>query len=203
MTRGCGHSDSRASVFCEYRISRGDAAVSLLLTRSQHKKGKHCDGISHNRGGRSLALRRAVSRSRLASRPKPRLRDSSAPNGPVASIENLGIPICSHLEALEVEADADHVEGIVVHQPTGNVLKISRPSAQIWPAGSAPETAAPEHGQSTPQAAPSYGQPVVNRPRWALGARLWPGRTGLAFGRGSRLPRLSSKLVSSWRTSST
>ena len=131
----------------------------------------------HNRPLCVLAAARVL--SRLASRPKPRLRDSSAPNGPVAPIENLGIPICSHLEALEVEADADHVEGIVVHQPTGNVLKTSRPSAQIWPAGSTPETAtsaAPEHGQSTPQAAPSYGQPWSNRPRWAPGraAMAWP-----------------------------
>ena len=133
---------------------------------------------------------------------KPRQGTSSAPDGRLALVDNLGIAICGQLKALEVEADADHVEGIVVHQPTGNVLKTSRPSAQIWPAGSTPETAAsaaPEHGQSTPQAAPSHGQP------WSisLGARLWPGRTGPTFGRGGRLPRSSSKLMSSWRTSST
>eukprot|EP00964_Phaeocystis_antarctica_P005542 scaffold3025_cov59-Phaeocystis_antarctica.AAC.2 len=96
---------------------------------------------------------------------KPRQGTRSAPDGRLAPVDNLGIAIRGQLEALEVEADADHVEGIVVHQPA---------VSHVRPAGSTPETsasAAPEHGQSTPQAAPSYSQP------WSIspGAQLCPG----------------------------
>ena len=104
---------------------------------------------------------------------KPRQGTSSAPDGRLAPVDNLGIAICGQLEALEVEADADHVEGIVVHQPAvSHVLNTRWPSiAQVRPADSTPETAAsaaPEHPSGCPKLRPA----VVNQPGRA--ALAWP-----------------------------